>query len=80
MMIYYAVSRDTKYILDEVPVCVSYDSDYGLAESPLINCASEVTNNIVDERGKTPEKWAEFFDSGILIHLHCQKSSTMNPR
>ena len=65
MVINYAVSDDTKYILDEVPVRVSYDSDYKLAEETLINCAQEVTKEIIEETGKAPEVRAEFFDSGL---------------
>ena len=72
MVINYAVSKETKYILDEVPVRVSYDSDYRLAESTLIACAREVTKEIVEELGKEPEVRAEFFDSGVYMRLRYQ--------
>ena len=72
MVINYAVSDETKYILDEVPVRVSYDSDYKLAEQTLIGCAQEITQEIIDDTGKVPEVRAEFFDSGIFMRLRYQ--------
>ena len=69
MVINYAVSEEAKYILDEVPVRVSYDSDYKLAEQTLISCAREVTSEIIEETGLEPEVRAEFFDSGIMMRL-----------
>ncbi|MDE0297575.1 MAG: mechanosensitive ion channel family protein [Candidatus Poribacteria bacterium] len=69
MVINYAVSEEAKYILDEVPVRVSYDSDYELAEQTLISCAREVTSEIIQETGLEPEVRAEFFDSGIMMRL-----------
>ena len=65
MVINYAVSDDTKYILDEVPVRVSYDSDYKLAEKTLIDCAQEATKEIIEETGKVPEVRAEFLIPGL---------------
>ena len=72
MVINYAVSEDTKYILDEVPVRVSYDSDYKLAEQTLIDCAQEVTQEIIEDTGSAPEVRAEFFDSGVRMRLRYQ--------
>lgn len=72
MVINYAVSQESKYILDEVPVRVSYDSDYKLAENTLIACAKEVTADIVIETGKEPLVRSEFFDSGIMMRLRYQ--------
>ena len=72
MVINYAVSDDTKYILDEVPVRVSYDSDYKLAEQTLIACAREATQEIIEDTGRVPEVRAEFFDSGVIMRLRYQ--------
>lgn len=72
MVTNYAVSDDTKYILDEVPVRVSYDSDYKLAEQTLIDCAQEVTQEIIEDTGEVPEVRAEFFDSGVRMRLRYQ--------
>lgn len=72
MVINYAVSQESKYILDEVPVRVSYDSDYRLAEQTLIECAREITQDIIAITGKEPGVRAEFFDSGVLMRLRYQ--------
>ncbi len=72
MVTNYAVSQESKYILDEVPVRVSYESDYKLAEQTLIESAREVTKEIVKETGKEPFVRSEFFDSGIFMRLRYQ--------
>ncbi|MGA1197801.1 MAG: mechanosensitive ion channel domain-containing protein, partial [Candidatus Latescibacterota bacterium] len=72
MVINYAVSQESKYILDEVPVRISYDSDYKLAEQTLIACAQDVTADIIAETNKNPLVRAEFFDSGIMMRLRYQ--------
>ena len=72
MVTNYAVSEEAKYILDEVPVRVSYDSDYKLAEKTLIDCAQAVTADIIKEIGKAPFVRSEFFDSGVMMRLRYQ--------
>ena len=37
----YAVSQESKYIPDEVPVRVSHDSDFSVAERTPVTCATE---------------------------------------
>ena len=69
MVTNYAVSMEAKYILDEVPVRISYQSDYRLSEQTLIDCASEVTREIIEETGENPFVRAEFFHSGITMRL-----------
>lgn len=80
MVTNYAVSEEAKYILDEVPVRVSYDSDYQLAEQTLINCAAEVTQKIIEETGQTPFIRAEFFDSGVMMRLRYQSIAVERQR
>lgn len=69
MVINYAVSEEAKHILDEVPVRISYDSDYGLAQQTLIDSAAEVTREIIEETGQMPFTRSEFFDSGVMMRL-----------
>ena len=80
MVTNYAVSEEAKYILDEVPVRVSYDSDYQLAQQTLINCAAEVTQEIIEETGQTPFIRAEFFDSGVFMRLRYQSIAVERQR
>ncbi len=68
----YAVSTESRYILDEVPVRVSYDSDYTKAQETLIQCAMDVIGHIVKETGKEPVVRAGFFESGIMMRLQYQ--------
>ena len=63
MVTNYAVSQESKYILGEVPVRVSYDSDFSVAERTLVACATEVTGEIIAETGKEPFIRAEFIAS-----------------
>ncbi|MYA24170.1 MAG: mechanosensitive ion channel family protein [Gemmatimonadetes bacterium] len=80
MVTNYAVSEEAKYILDEVPVRVSYDSDYQLAQQTLINCATEVTQEIIEETGQMPFIRAEFFDSGVFMRLRYQSIAVERQR
>ena len=64
--------EEAKYILDEVPVRVSYRSDYRLAEQTLIDSATEVTREIIEETGEKPFVRAELFHSGITMRVRYQ--------
>ncbi|MBT3343340.1 MAG: mechanosensitive ion channel family protein [Gemmatimonadetes bacterium] len=76
MVTNYAVSQESKYILAEVNVRVSYDSDYELAIQTLEECAREPTAKIIEETGKQPLVRSEFFDSGIMMRLRYQTIAT----
>ena len=69
MVTNYAVSEESKYILAEVPVRVSYESNYRLAMQTLIQCAQDVTASIIADTGKEPFVRCEFFDSGVMMRL-----------
>ena len=72
MVTNYAVSAESKYILAEVNVRVSYESDYQLAIDTLVDCARQVTQEIIDETGKEPLVRSEFFDSGVMMRVRYQ--------
>ena len=72
MVTNYAVSQESRYILAEVNVRVSYESNYQLAIQVLIDCAREVTAEIVAITGKDPSVRSEFFDSGVMMRLRYQ--------
>lgn len=80
MVTNYAVSEESKYILAEVNVRVSYDSDYKLAISTLIECAQAVTADIIAETAKQPLVRSEFFDSGVMMRLRYQTVATDRER
>jgi small-conductance mechanosensitive channel len=60
---------DQEYMLDEVPVRVTFDSDWELAKELLIKAAKEATPEIITKTGEEPFIRAEFLDWGILVRL-----------
>ncbi|MGQ9609488.1 MAG: mechanosensitive ion channel family protein [bacterium] len=58
-----------KYLLDEVLVRITYDSDWDSAEQILKESAKEVTSDIIAETGEEPYIRAEFFPSGVFMRL-----------
>jgi small-conductance mechanosensitive channel len=63
----YTLQQD--YILDEVPVRITFESDWAEAEKILIDAAREVTRDIIERIGEDPFTRAELFDAGILMRL-----------
>lgn len=80
MVTNYAVSEESKYILAEVNVRVSYDSDFQLAITTLEECARQVTGDIIAETGREPIVRSEFFDSGVMMRLRYQTVATDRER
>jgi len=70
--IIYNYTLETKYILDEVPVRVTYDSDWDTAEKILLNAARQVAGDIIEDTDQEPFIRSEFFDAGVLIRLRYQ--------
>lgn len=62
----------SSYILDEVPVRLTYGSDFDEAEKILIGAASQVTDEIIKDSKQEPFVRAELFESGILMRLRYQ--------
>ena len=58
-----------KYILDEVPVRLTYDSDYFLAEEILLKAAHQVVSDVIEETGDLPYVQVEFIPSGLVARL-----------
>jgi small-conductance mechanosensitive channel len=57
------------HMLDEVPVRLTFDSDWELAKKLTIEAATAATAEIVESTGQKPFIRAEFLDWGILIRL-----------
>ncbi|MCA1808611.1 MAG: mechanosensitive ion channel family protein [Kiritimatiellia bacterium] len=60
---------DQEYMLDEVPVRLTFDSDWNRAKEIMIAAAAEVTKDIIAKTGEEPFIRAEFLDWGILVRL-----------
>ena len=60
---------DQEFMLDEVPVRLTFDSDWTRAKEIMIAAASEVTKDIITKTGDQPFIRAEFLDWGVLARL-----------
>lgn len=64
-----AQETTSSYILDEVPVRVTFQSDFAEVEKILIAAAQQVTAEIISETKEEPFIRAELFESGIMVRL-----------
>jgi small-conductance mechanosensitive channel len=62
----------SNYILDEVPIRITYQSDFDQAERLFLEAARQVTADIIRDTGQEPFIRAELFDSGIMVRLRYQ--------
>ena len=60
---------EQKYMLDEVPVRLTFDCDWERAKELMLAAAREVTGEIIAQTGETPFIRAEFLEYGILVRL-----------
>ena len=70
--IIYNYAMETRFILDEVPVMITFDSDLAEAQRILIDAAEEATRDIITETGQEPFTREEFTDWGIRIRVRYQ--------
>lgn len=71
---------ESKYLLDEVIVRITYDSDWDEAEQLLKSCAKEVTQDVISETGQEPYIRAEFFPSGVFMRVRYMVAPTDRQR
>ena len=60
---------EVEYILSEVPVRITFESDWEEAEQILLNAAEQITADAIKETGEKPFVRAELFDAGVLMRL-----------
>jgi small-conductance mechanosensitive channel len=68
----YNYIMETGYLLDEVTVQVTFESDIEETERICLNAAREVTHEIIAETGTEPYTRMEFTDWGIRIRVRYQ--------
>ena len=68
----YNYNFETKYVLDEVPVLITYESEVADAERILVQAAQQVTTDILSKLEQKPFVRAELADSGIRLRLRYQ--------
>ena len=60
---------DVEYILSEVPVRITFQSNWDEAEKILVDAAKQVTADTIEITGEEPFIRAELFDAGVLMRL-----------
>jgi small-conductance mechanosensitive channel len=71
---------EKKYLLDEVVVRLTYDSDWNEAERILKESAMEVTADAISDTGEEPYIRAEFFPSGVFMRIRYRVAPTDRQR
>jgi small-conductance mechanosensitive channel len=74
------IKPEQAYILDEVVVRITFDSDWNESENILLNAAKEVTGDIIKETKQEPYIRADFYDYGVWLRLRYMTLATDRPR
>jgi small-conductance mechanosensitive channel len=72
VVINYTVMQEAPYMLDEVIIRITYDSDWQRAEEILLSAAREVTHFIIEATGTQPYIRSDLYDYGIYLRLRYQ--------
>jgi small-conductance mechanosensitive channel len=80
VIINYTARQDAAYILDEVIVRITYDTDWQEAEQILLGAARDVTQEIIAQTHQEPYVRADMYDYGIYMRLRFLTSATDRPR
>ena len=78
--IIYNYAIESKYLLDEVTVMITFESDFEKAKSIMVDAARRVTLDIVKDTGSEPFTRCEITDSGIRIRARYQTIGTDRQR
>lgn len=65
----YTVAQDAAYILDEVVIRITHDSNWPAAEKILIDAATDVTRDIIEITGSKPYIRSDLYDYGVYLRL-----------
>ena len=69
VVINYTAQQGGAYVLDEVVVRITYDSDWRTAERILLDVAREVTAEVIAATGDSPYIRADLYDYGVYMRL-----------
>lgn len=72
VVINYTVVQESPYMLDEVIVRITYDSDWEAAERILLEVANEITGDIVQATNVAPYIRSDLYDYGVYLRLRYQ--------
>jgi small-conductance mechanosensitive channel len=68
----YTVIQSAAYMLDEVVVRITFDSDWDRAEKILVGAAEELTKDIIAATGMKPYIRSDMYDYGVYLRLRYQ--------
>jgi len=80
VVINYTPQHAAAFVLDEVVVRVTYNSDWDTAERILLQAAAEVTGDIIQRTGFQPYVRGEMYDYGLHLFLRYKTSAKDRPR
>jgi small-conductance mechanosensitive channel len=72
VVINYTVTQEAPYMLDEVIVRITYDSDWDEAERVLLDAAIEITGDVIQATGVQPYIRSDLYDYGVYLRLRYQ--------
>jgi len=72
----YTVVQEAAYMLDEVVIRITYDSDWEAAEKILLEAAAEVTQDVIEATGCKPYIRSDPYDYGVYLRLRYQTRAT----
>jgi small-conductance mechanosensitive channel len=76
----YTARQDAAFILDEVVVRITYDTDWDEAERILLTAAQEATHEIIAQTGQQPYVRSDLYDYGVYMRLRFMTKATDRPR
>jgi small-conductance mechanosensitive channel len=80
VVINYTARQDAAFILDEVVIRITYDTDWEEAEQILLAAAREVTREVIAQTGQEPYVRADMYDYGVYMRLRFMTRATDRPR
>lgn len=72
VIINYTVIHEASYMLDEVVVRITYDSNWEKAEEILLQAANETTGDVIKATGVKPYIRSDLYDYGVYMRLRYQ--------
>jgi small-conductance mechanosensitive channel len=72
VVINYTVTQEAAFMLDELVIRITFDSDWAEAERILLNAAREETGDVVKATGVQPYIRSDMYDYGVYLRLRYQ--------
>ncbi|NLY00642.1 MAG: mechanosensitive ion channel [Rhodopirellula sp.] len=69
VLINYTADQSAAFMLDEVVVRITYDSDWKAAEEIFLRAAREATGDVIAATGKHPYIRSDLYDYGVYMRL-----------